>query len=305
MNQRYTVYYEDEDATQTNIVEDLIRAPTQEKSKKRKNEPKSKKKRKRKTTLDSSQRKITTYVAKKNKTTTAKNTNKSSPKTKGENSNDEEEAIARAKELGFPIGWTARLKSNNRYDIRSPNDSHKFKTKRAAFDFLEENPHLVTEEKSYVQKDNPLKAEADDGDPPWRREGHKYIGKTIKYAHQMNSSKKKSSKVTYLHHHGTITGWLSETDVDSEGNPAFLSERNGKPAQLFHISFSPETNNGLLFVDLEGYEVEKYLHNGKREEDEDMTDNDKKNSTIDEIEEDSDEDLLPLTKMVKLGKQRR
>ena len=62
--------------------------------------------------------------------------------------------------------------------------------------------------------------ELDEGDPPWRTNGHEYISRNIQY----------NNKV------GKVVGWISNTDVDKEGNPGFVGS-DGNPACLFHAIF--------------------------------------------------------------------
>lgn len=62
--------------------------------------------------------------------------------------------------------------------------------------------------------------ELDEGDPPWRTIGHEYISRNIQY----------NNKV------GKVVGWISNTDVDKEGNPGFVGS-DGNPACLFHAIF--------------------------------------------------------------------
>ena len=62
--------------------------------------------------------------------------------------------------------------------------------------------------------------ELDEGDPPWRTIGHEYISRNIQY----------NNKV------GKVVGWISNTDVDKEGNPGFVGS-DGNPACLFHAVF--------------------------------------------------------------------
>jgi hypothetical protein len=48
-------------------------------------------------------------------------------------------------------------------------------------------------------------------------------------------------------------GWISETDVDSEGNPGFVSSTTDKPAKLFHAVFDE------FEQDFEEWELEECL----------------------------------------------
>jgi hypothetical protein len=62
--------------------------------------------------------------------------------------------------------------------------------------------------------------ELDEGDPPWRTTGHEYMSRSIRYNNKI----------------GKVVGWISDTDVDSEGNPGFVGS-TGEAACLFHAIF--------------------------------------------------------------------
>lgn len=220
--------------------------------------------------LDKSQQKITAFVT----SSAKKNTNTK----KRILDPDHEEALEQANSLGFPDGWTVRVKGKGHYDIRSPDETHKFKTKRAALEFLEKNPSEKESSANETRKKKISSSEDKEeaGDPPWRRVGHEYLGRSVRYP--IDESESKYQK-------GKVAGWLSEKDQDSDGNPAFLSEKTGKPGKLFHIIFE---DSDLLFVDLEGFEVEEIL----------MEENEEGES----MDEDVDEDELPVSKMVKRRK---
>ena len=87
----------------------------------------------------------------------------------------------------------------------------------------------------------------DGGDPPFRRSGHPFIGRRVRY---------------FLPHDaevgidGAVTGYLSPRDVDSGGRPAFLCSRTSRPAALFHVDFD-KANPHLRSVDLEKWELEE------------------------------------------------
>ena len=89
--------------------------------------------------------------------------------------------------------------------------------------------------------------DVEEGDPPWRRDGHEYIGRVVDHTFR---SVLKGRRVTQQ---GIVTGWLDSTDVDSSGNPAYTGESSNKPEMLFHVDFD-ETSE-LMFVDMEESEV--------------------------------------------------
>lgn len=72
--------------------------------------------------------------------------------------------------------------------------------------------------------------DVDVDDPPWRREGHTFIGRLVEHTYRCEVRR----KVTLT---GIVTGWLDDTDVDSKGNPAYVSDRSKEPAKLFHVDF--------------------------------------------------------------------
>ena len=86
----------------------------------------------------------------------------------------------------------------------------------------------------------------EEGDPPWRREGHEYLGRLVNHSFR-------SAKGRRITQQGIVTGWLDAKDVDSSGNPAYIGEKSNEPEMLFRVDFD-ETSE-LLFVDMEEYEV--------------------------------------------------
>ncbi len=97
----------------------------------------------------------------------------------------------------------------------------------------------VVEEESLAVNDFSL----DEGDPPWRISGHTYISRKIKW-------KQEPDEPDAI---GTVVGWIAETDVDSEGNPGFVSSITDKPAKLFHAVFD------AFEQDFEEWELEECL----------------------------------------------
>ncbi|KAL7504745.1 hypothetical protein ACHAXN_002322 [Cyclotella atomus] len=88
----------------------------------------------------------------------------------------------------------------------------------------------------------------DEGDPPWRTTGHVLLGRSA-----MLPRKKIMGKVV---------GWISETDVDSKGNPGFVSTKTGQPACLFHVA----TDDCEYEQDFEQFELERILIDEKEVE---------------------------------------
>ena len=79
-------------------------------------------------------------------------------------------------------------------------------------------------------------------DPPWRTDGHDFLQKRVKY---------EATEGAFSF--GTVTGWIAADDKDSDGNPGFISEKDGKPAALFHITFDADST--IASQDLEEFEL--------------------------------------------------
>ena len=83
-------------------------------------------------------------------------------------------------------------------------------------------------------EEEPEEADGDPSDdPPWRTDGHGHIGRRVRWAPPAGLGGGTAGAEV----EGTVTGWISEADKDSEGNPGFVSERTGRPASLFHAEF--------------------------------------------------------------------
>eukprot|EP00586_Coscinodiscus_wailesii_P022112 CAMPEP_0172500748 /NCGR_PEP_ID=MMETSP1066-20121228/142582_1 /TAXON_ID=671091 /ORGANISM="Coscinodiscus wailesii, Strain CCMP2513" /LENGTH=444 /DNA_ID=CAMNT_0013275157 /DNA_START=385 /DNA_END=1722 /DNA_ORIENTATION=+ len=145
-----------------------------------------------------------------------------------------------AQQWGLPKGWIVRARSNHRYTIRAP-DGSKYYSKRKALESAGIPCSPPSSKKTKTHDTSAFRhAKEEEGDPPWRREGHVLLDRLVTYNTGDDVQK------------GKVTGWLDKTDVDSSGDPAFLSERTGTPARLFHINFFA---GDVVFVDLEEYEL--------------------------------------------------
>lgn len=220
---RYSVHYEDEDATQNNISEDLIRKSdgTITTSSSSTSTPKEKKKRGRKPGSKNKKKR-----AKKSISDAVEMT---SPRKRKKPTRLEDEQLAERKESKT---------SSNYYNKR-----RKIQRGRSANSGFGLPPEEIAR----------LRQKGEEGDPAWRRSDHSYLNQSVRYVSEDNPGK---------YQIGTITGWLSETDVDSNGDPAFISEISNVPAKLFHITFKPSQGD-VLFVDLEEWEVQELLDNAK------------------------------------------
>merc|ERR1740117_2015553 len=84
------------------------------------------------------------------------------------------------------------------------------------------------------KEDDKKAAEISSSDPPWRLDGHTFIGRKISYTFQHKASARRQIKIEQ---YGTIAGYIDESDTDKNGNPGFFSEKNEKADNLFHITF--------------------------------------------------------------------
>ena len=164
------------------------------------------------------------------------------------------EELELASEMGLPDGWTARAKANSNYVIYSPGRKQRFTSKKAAFEHagIDAPPAKKKAKKSGGNKTKKAKkeeeiveetVEIEEGDPPWRTEAHDFLQKKVKVTID------DGSEVI-----GTVLGWIADSDVDTAGEPGFVSESTGKPACLFHVKFGG--SSAIDSQDYEAYELE-------------------------------------------------
>mmetsp|Transcript_6540 Transcript_6540/g.7331 ORF Transcript_6540/g.7331 Transcript_6540/m.7331 type:complete len:413 (-) Transcript_6540:119-1357(-) len=281
-DERYTVRYTVDDATQTNVCQDKIRKiKSKKKPKKRKSTasttatstPKSHEKSKR-----NKKKEIKKTASKKRKYKTDENERNSeeedvpveAPKKKRAKQTKLTQYIPNTSELhtaskmGLPEGWTAKVRSGSRYVIKSPDGKQKFTSKKLAFQHLglpipkHVHDHLDDDDEeedgdefhevhmNINEEDVENAINIEDGDPPWRTSNHKYLGRKVEYTFPDGIIGK-----------GKVIGWISDKDVDKNGNPGFVSENTGKAACLFHVQMDNDCS--IESQDLEGYEVEEVL----------------------------------------------
>ena len=243
-NNRYTVLYTKENTYQNNVTEDEMR-PRPKKA------PAAKPKGKAKTSAKKgAAAKASTPKSKKGGG--GKKRAASAAAAAADDADPEE--LELASEIGLPEGWTARAKANSNYTIYSPGRTHRFTSKKAAFEHagIDAPPAKKKAKKSGGKKKAGKKqkeeiveevVEIEEGDPPWRTDGHDFLQKKVKV------SIDDGSEVV-----GTVLGWIADTDVDKEGEPGFVSESTGKPACLFHVKFG--SNSVIDSQDYEEYELE-------------------------------------------------
>ena len=70
--------------------------------------------------------------------------------------------------------------------------------------------------------------------------------------------KKSATRTVKIEQIGTVKGWIAETDVDKNGEPGFISERSGKPANLFEVVFDEERSHPYFTLLLERQDMEQY-----------------------------------------------
>jgi hypothetical protein len=130
-----------------------------------------------------------------------------------------------ALELGLGQGWEAVEAGGKRWKITDP-EGVSYKSKTAA---LKAYKLVLSTEK-----------EMEGGDPPWRTVGNEYLGRRVVWTTKHAASARRTVDVDQV---GTMTGYISETDVDQSGEPGFVSEKTGKPAKLFHVAFDDEPSH--------------------------------------------------------------
>ena len=260
---RYSVKYKMDRSTQDNVCVDMIRFV---KAGKKKRKPAAKAKAasakaggktttpKAKTTTKgkaaSGKTTPKTKVTPKAKTPDAKSNKrkaaKSSPTKAKKKKVEKEEYIPDADglhlaaEMGLPEGWTAEAKSKSRFVFLSPDGSNRFTNEKAVFAYLDEL--VLPAANDEVSVEVPVVPMVESDDPPWRTDGHDFLQKRVKY---------EATKGEFSF--GTVTGWIAADDKDSEGNPGFISEKDGKPAALFHITFDADST--IASQDLEEFEL--------------------------------------------------
>jgi hypothetical protein len=101
----------------------------------------------------------------------------------------------------------------------------------------------------------------DDQDPPFRVSGHEYLGRQV--LHKTNC-RGCGGRTVLVEQIGKVIGWISENDVDSAGEPGFVSESTGQPAKLFRVEFPdypehPHAAQLMHWADLEEQELRECL----------------------------------------------
>ena len=235
---RYCVHYHADDAEQSNVREEYIRATHKTKQKK-KAKSTSRKRQAKSESDETPKRKAGRPKGSKNKSAARKSVEKEYIPTADE--------VDLATEIGLPNGWGASKKERKpfgfKWTIKSP-DGKTFDSKKKAFahagcDMPEDQKSAgrprkrkaadnIEEEVETVEE----LAVVDEGDPPWRTSEHAFLNRRVRWTPPEDNVDLPHEAVV-----GTVIGWISETDVDSEGNPGFESSKTGQPACLFHVVF--------------------------------------------------------------------
>jgi len=234
---RYTVLYTKENTYQNNVTEDEMR-PRPKKAPAAKPKAKAKK----------------GATSKASTPTSKKGGSKKRAASAAAADDADPEELELASEMGLPEGWTARAKANSNYTIYSPGRTHRFTSKKAAFEHVGIDAPPAKKKakklggtkkkagKKQEEETDEEEVEIEEGDPPWRTDGHAFLRKKVKVALDGDSEL------------GTVLGWIADTDVDKEGEPGFVSERTGKPACLFHVKFG--SSSTIDSQDYEEFELE-------------------------------------------------
>jgi hypothetical protein len=253
------VHYHADDAVQSNVREDYIRATNKTKQKKKSTKQTPKKRQSKVESKSKVELTVESPKAQQRKAGRPKGRKTGREKKAVEEYSTEE--LSLAAELGLPDGWGARKSERKRGDfkwtIKSP-DGTTFESKKNAFAAagleMHEQPAKEKGKKGrgrkrkLVEKDDDEEEDEveeatspdpqvhdislDEGDPPWRTTGHPFISRRIQWTPPAGNDDIPSEPSV-----GTVIGWISESDVDSEGNPGFISSKTGTPACLFHAIF--------------------------------------------------------------------
>lgn len=256
---RYSVHYHADDAVQSNVREDYIRATNKTKQRKKSTKQTTKKRQSKVELKSKAELTVKSPKAQKRKTGRPKGRKTSDAKRAVEEYSTEE--LTLAAELGLPDGWGAnkleRKRGDSKWTIKSP-DGTTFDSKKKAFAAagLEMHEQMTKEkgkkgrgrkrklvEEDDDEEEDEVEEEAspdphvhdislDEGDPPWRTTGHPFISRRIQWTPPPDND-----DIPSVPSVGTVIGWISESDVDSEGNPGFISSKTGTPACLFHAIF--------------------------------------------------------------------
>lgn len=157
-----------------------------------------------------------------------------------------------AAQMGLDGGWQAKQQSGKKWKFVSP-DGKNFTSKAAALKYHKNKDKKAKDDSSKKRKkDEP---DLTEGDPPWRTTGHAYIGKRVKIT---TEHQKSATRTVRIEQQGKIVGFIADTDVDTNGEPGFISEQSNQPANLFHCVFDDEPGHPYFSLLLERKDMEEY-----------------------------------------------
>jgi len=166
--------------------------------------------------------------------------------------------------LGLDATWGASRKGS-RFVIVAP-CGKVFQSKKAATKHFRDlarasaeasSSSTTTTKKRKAGDKSATKPQEDAGDPPWRREGHDLIERKILWTFKHKASARRLIAIEQV---GVIEGYIDESDTDKAGSPGYVSEKTGKPANLFHVVFDDDPGHPyaqylLQHTDLEEFEI--------------------------------------------------
>uniref|UniRef100_A0A7S0Y6B8 Uncharacterized protein n=2 Tax=Pseudo-nitzschia delicatissima TaxID=44447 RepID=A0A7S0Y6B8_9STRA len=153
--------------------------------------------------------------------------------------------------LGFDATWSASRRGT-RFVIQAP-CGKTFPSKKAALKHFRD---LTAGDSAKGKKRKASEKEKEDaGDPPWRRDGHDFIGRKMVWTFQHKASARRQITIEQV---GFIEGYIDKADTDKEGNPGYVSEKTGKPASLFHVVFEDNPGHPYAQYLLDHTDVEEF-----------------------------------------------
>lgn len=154
-------------------------------------------------------------------------------------SGDPAETAAKA---GFPEGWQAFVGGRNKWKLIAP-DGTAYNSKKAALAALEQGTALDT---SHLAPN----------DPPWRTTGDDpLLGRRI---FKRTEHRVSARRTVTLEQEGVVMGYISATDVDSTGQPGFVSSQTNLPASWYHVKFTADRHAAYAEYQVSEQNMEEY-----------------------------------------------
>lgn len=154
-----------------------------------------------------------------------------------------------AQELGLDREWMAVDIGRNRWKITAPNGTVYTSKKKALENYEQQQLQASRNNNDGTSTTTPMQ----EGDPPWRTTGNDLLGKRVHCTARHPVSARRTIAVEQT---GIVQGWISEHDVDTAGQPGYISELTGKPARLYHVVFdhAPAHPYASYLVDSQDFE---------------------------------------------------